>query len=139
MDMNALVNAQLGKLLRHDGLVVGGYNVKLSGFPSEEGAGKDEVSHGCNDERTLTLRLPRDLPSLDHLGVSFLRELHRAVSYVFGSDGSGAHEDETIVIGLWQVFCDNPWVLPWLSECQRYEAMLGALFASRSRCELPAE
>lgn len=119
-----LVRDQIGKL--PDWLKVGGHQVRIKPFHDEDWSKKQ--CWGQYRAGSLELLINDECPSLGHLGTIFLHETQHAIwdaykleQLLVGTDDTEEMVVEVGSLGLWQVFRDNPWLLPWLLDCLRFD------------------
>lgn len=119
-----LVSAQIDKL--PDWIKVGGNTIRIQRFHTEDFAKKSCWGHYRASDQVLLVN--DESPSLNHLGSTLLHEVQHAIwdAYRIEALTVGAEDTEEVIVdvgslGLWQVARDNPWFLPWIQDCLRFD------------------
>lgn len=122
-----LVRAQIDKL--PDWLMVGGFTVRISRFHDADFSKRSCWGHYRHYDRAILIS--DDCTSLGHLGNTFLHEVLHAIwdvskvqTLVAAIEDADELEEMTVDVaslGLWQVYRDNPWFLPWVADCLRFD------------------
>lgn len=101
---------------------IGAYPMKLQVIPSR--SQHKHVVWGQFESDTQTIWLNDEFPSLTFMAMIFIHELLHAVWWAQGISDQDDKEERVVTLlgtGLTQVFRDNPWLMPWIDDCYRFD------------------